>query len=33
MNSMAKLAALDAPSPTGKLHQLELRTQMLLAEP
>jgi len=32
MNSMAKLAALDARSPTGKLHQLELRTQMLLAE-
>jgi hypothetical protein len=32
MNSMAKLAALDARSPTGKLHQLEIRTQMLLAE-
>ena len=32
MNSMAKLAALDARAPSGKLHQLELRTQMLLAE-
>ena len=32
MNSMAKLVALNARSPTGKLHQLEMRTQMLLAE-
>ena len=31
MNSMAKLVALTR-SPTGKLHQLEIRTQMLLAE-
>ena len=33
MNSMAKLAALDARSPTGKLRQIELRTQMLWPRP
>ena len=32
MNSMAKLAALDARAPSGKLQQIEVRTQMLLAE-
>ena len=32
MNTTAKLAALDARSPSGELQQMELRTQMLLAE-
>ncbi len=32
MNSIAKLTSLSVQSPSGKLHQIELRTQMLLAE-
>ena len=32
MNSMAKLAVLSDQSPSGKLRQIEIRTQMLLAD-